>query len=140
MCIVVAYHVFQANKYGLRRSMLQLPGTMDGVMWPLLPYHYKQCYLSYNISYEIVLIFYCDRHISIHIIYFPLMYAYRIVLFLAIYVAMLTYSLVTLFSLLQHQQYQSIGYKCFLRIYPYLRGTLWGQALKHEMMSLAVKV
>ncbi len=44
-----------AKRYGLVRPILQLPGIMDGVMGPLLKYYYKQSYLLYNVSYEIVL-------------------------------------------------------------------------------------
>ncbi len=45
------------KRYGLGRPILQQPRIMDGVMGPLLKYYYKQCYLLYNISYEIVLNF-----------------------------------------------------------------------------------
>ncbi len=41
------------DHYELGRPIL--PGFIDGVMGPLLQYYYKQCYLSYNISFEIVL-------------------------------------------------------------------------------------
>ncbi len=44
----------QAKEYELSRPILQLPGIMNAVMGPLLQYHYKQCCLSYIISYEIV--------------------------------------------------------------------------------------
>ncbi len=51
------WHVMyiQARKYELGKPILQLPGIMHGVIGPLLWYYYKQCYLSYKISYEIVL-------------------------------------------------------------------------------------
>ncbi len=45
----------QARKYGRGRPILQLPGIKDGLIGPLLQYYYKQSYLSYKISYEIVI-------------------------------------------------------------------------------------
>ncbi len=45
----------QAREYGIGRPILQMSGIMHGVMGPLLQHYYKQCYLSYKISYEIVL-------------------------------------------------------------------------------------
>ncbi len=42
----------QARKYGSGRSKLKLPGIMHGVMETLLQNYYKQCNLSYKISYE----------------------------------------------------------------------------------------
>ncbi len=70
---------------------LQLPGIMHGAMGPLsntiisnVIYHIKSVMKLY-------LMFYCDRHISIYLIYFALMYIFRIVLFLVISLAMFTH-------------------------------------------------
>ncbi len=50
-------------------------------MEPLVQYYYKQCYLSYNISYEIVLnVLLWQTYFNPHNI-FPVMHACRIMLF-----------------------------------------------------------
>ncbi len=70
----------QVRKYGLGTPILQLPGIMHVRMGSLLQYYYKQCYLSHNIIYEIVLNVYYDMHISIQIIYFAIIHACRILI------------------------------------------------------------
>ncbi len=63
--------------------------------------------ISFTISFEIVFIilemFYCESHISIHIIYLALRHSCRSLFVLAIHLAMLPNNPVTLLSLLIYQ-------------------------------------
>ncbi len=48
---------------------LQMPGIMHDVIWPLLQYYYKQCYLACNIRYESILILLYQTYFNPHNIF-----------------------------------------------------------------------